>query len=115
MTNESEIERLRPLVGKWVITLSMSNNRHKKFFMGFDADNRPVTSYDGTAFNAMVELDNIVDRWQEPKRHKGGFWVNFYADGSVNVYLNRADAEYFSGVRIACIEFPYDFEEGDGL
>ena len=48
-------------------------------------------------------------------RHKVTVWINFYT-GNLWFNLSRADADTSAAsTRLACVEYTFDFAEGDGL
>ena len=63
--------------------------------------------------------DPMLDLAPPPKKTvRVRCWLNVYADGTVNRYWSRMDADNSIGVtynRIACIEIDREVEEGEGL
>ena len=63
--------------------------------------------------------DPMLDLTPPPKKTvRVRCWLNVYADGTVNRYWSRMDADNSIGVtynRIACIEIDREVEEGKGL
>jgi len=95
MTNNSELDRLRPLVGKWVVTKNKNiNTTHRMFLVGFDVQGRPVTSNDGSALNALVEMEPIISEWTEPKKIKYE-WQMVFCDDGYCFKINEYDRELF--------------------
>ena len=63
--------------------------------------------------------DPLLDLAPPPKKTvRVRCWLNVYADGTVNRYWSRMDADNSIGViynRIACIEIDREVTEGEGL
>jgi len=64
----------------------------------------------------LVGGDHDYDLIIARKAHTITFWVNYYSNGEVSAFENRADADFIAGPnRLTCLEITRTFTEGDGL
>ena len=64
----------------------------------------------------LEAVDSDFDLIEVKKTHTITFWVNYYSNGEVSAFENRADADFIAGPnRLTCLEITRTFTEGDGL
>jgi len=67
-------------------------------------------------FYELEKTECAYDLIEVKKAHTITFWVNYYSNGEVSAFENRADADFIAGPnRLTCLEITRTFTEGDGL